>query len=352
MNYLFRAGTGEYACFRIPAVVVTTNGTLLAFAEGKKHKCADTGDIDLLLRRSEDGGKTWSDLQVLWDDAENTCGNPAPVVDEKTGKIFLLSTWNLGTDHEREIIDETSTDTRHAFVMSSSDDGTTWSDARDITRDVKRDNWTWYATGPGAGIQLKKKFRGRLVIPCDHIEAKTKKYYSHVIYSDDHGQSWQLGGRTPTDQVNECKVAELRNGDLILNMRNYNRSKKTRQISLSKDGGITWSEPRHDEALIAPICQASLTSHTFKGERRGCSVFSNPASVTKRENMTLCVSYDKGKTWPLMNVVHAGPVAYSDLVSLPNGDIAILYEGGDTSPYKEIAFEVFSSEDLTVIEKY
>src|SRR5690606_3877854 len=125
-----------------------TKGTLLAFAEGRKGGCSDTGDIDLLLKRSFDGGKTWGKLQVVWDDGENTCGNPAPVVDRETGQIFLLATWNLGTDHEKEIIKGKSKDTRRVFVSASVDDGETWKPMKEITKRVKRKAWTWYATGP------------------------------------------------------------------------------------------------------------------------------------------------------------------------------------------------------------
>ena len=346
-DYIFESGREGYTCFRIPAIVLTTEGTLLAFAEGRKKGCSDTGDIDLVMKRSADGGKTWSDLLVVWNDGENTCGNPAPVVDEETGEIFLLSTWNLGTDHEREIIKGESEDTRRVFVLSSSDDGNTWSDSRQITEAVKQASWTWYATGPGAGIQLKKgKYKGRLVIPCDHIQSGTKKYYSHAIYSDDHGKNWQQGGITPQDQVNECKVVELRNGDLMLNMRNYDRNKKTRQVAVSKDGGASWGELYHDGILIEPICQASLIQHKFPGQRRSCLIFSNPASEKGRVNMTLRLSYDDGKTWPYQKVVHPGPSAYSDLVSLPDGNVACFYEGGQKSPYEGIAFEVFTRKDF------
>lgn len=346
-NYVFESGKEGYACFRIPAIVRAPSGALLAFAEGRKNGCSDTGDVDLVLKRSEDGGKTWSPLQVVWNDAENTCGNPAPVVDAKAGKIFLLSTWNLGTDHERDIINLTSKDTRRVFVLSSSDDGKTWSNAREITRAVKPDNWTWYATGPGAGIQLEKgRYKERLVIPCDHIEADSKKYYSHVILSDDHGETWKLGGTTPQDHVNECKVVELSGGKLMLNMRNYDPRNKARQVSISKDGGLTWSDLYFDQTLIEPICQASIMKHRFPGDKKNVLIFSNPASQEKRVNMTIRISYDEGKTWPVSKVLHAGPSAYSDLVSLPNGTLACYYEAGHKSPYEGIAFEVLSKGDF------
>lgn len=337
LNHLFRSGQDGYQCYRIPAIVQTVKGTLLAFAEARKNNCSDAGDIDLVLKRSEDGGKTWSPMQIVWDDAGNTCGNPAPVVDQRSGNIILLSTWNLGEDREPRIIDQTSKDTRRIFVLSSSDDGHTWSAPREITSDVKLPNWTWYATGPGNGIQMhSRKFAGRLVIPCDHIEAGTKKYFSHIIYSDDGGQSWRLGGTTPQDQVNECAVAELPGGRLLLNMRNYT-SARIRQMAESKDGGLTWSPLRGDTTLIEPVCQASMIRYAYKGKKPFLA-FSNPASQTARTNMTVRLSSDHGKTWKQSQVLHAGPSAYSNLVVLPNGNLGCLFEAGAKSPYEGIVF--------------
>ncbi|NOR74337.1 MAG: hypothetical protein GQ525_04180, partial [Draconibacterium sp.] len=254
LNYIFKSGTEGYKSFRIPAIVTTNSGRILAFAEGRVNGSSDTGNIDLVMKSSDDEGKTWSQLKIIWDDSKNVCGNPAPVVDLETGEIHLLSTWNLGEDHEREIIAQKSKDTRRIFITNSKDDGENWTKPIEITSSVKLDNWTWYATGPCHGIQLKNgEQKGRLIIPCDHIEAETRKYYSHIIYSDDHGKTWQLGGTTPQDKVNECVIAELPDGKLLLNMRNYDRSKKARKISFSNDSGITWSDIEADTTLIEPI---------------------------------------------------------------------------------------------------
>ena len=338
LSHVFQSGAEGYACFRIPAIVRTNQGILLAFAEGRKNNCGDSGDIDLVLKRSTDGGKSWSALSVVWDDSGNTCGNPAPVVDRRTGKIVLLSTWNLGADREPQIIDGASRDTRRVFVMHSSDDGKTWSAAREITPQVKQPDWTWYATGPVNGIQLRKgKYKNRLIIPCDHIEAGTKKYYSHTIHSDDGGTTWALGGTTPSDQVNESTVAELPGGKLLLNMRNYT-SVRIRQTAWSRDGGATWSPLRGDTALIEPVCQASLLRYDAPG-RKPFLAFSNPASQTSRVHMTVRISYDHGKTWMRKALVHEGPSAYSNLVVLPNGNLGLLFEGGAKSPYEGIAFQ-------------
>ncbi len=332
---VFKSGTEGYHTFRIPAIVKAANGDLLAICEGRKIGRSDAGDIDMVMKRSSDGGKTWGSLQVIWDDGGNTCGNPAPVLDESTGKMVLLATWNLGEDSEHEIIEGTSVDTRRVYVITSEDHGASWSTPTEITSDVKEDDWTWYATGPGSGLQLKHtEYKERLVIACDHIEKDTRKYFSHAIYSDDGGVSWSLGGTTPEDQVNECEVAELPGGVLMLNMRNYDREQTYRQIAYSRDGGDTWTDQQHDIHLIEPICQASLQA-MIDGN---LLLFSNPAAADERKNMTLRFSYDWGYSWPAEIVLHAGPAAYSDLVEISNDVIGCLFEAGEESPYEQIVF--------------
>ena len=183
-----------------------------------------------------------------------------------------------------------------------------------------------------------------MIVPCDHIEAETKHYYSHVIYSDDKGNTWKLGGSTPQHQVNECAIAELSNGDLMLNMRNYDRDHKNRKVSLSKDGGISWSDIRSDETLIEPICQGSLLHSDRAG--KGDLFFSNPASTDSREKMTIRVSSDDGKSWLKKIVVNDGPSAYSDMVLINKKKIGILYEGGEKSAYEGISFEIVKLSEI------
>ena len=280
LKYIFKSGSEGYNTFRIPSIITTDSGVVLAFAEGRKNSSSDSGDIDLVLKRSTDGGKTWGDLIVIRDDSTNVCGNPSPVIDKKTGKIFLLSTWNRGDDTESEIINMTSVDTRRVYVMNSIDEGLSWSKPIEITDKVKKPNWTWYATGPVHGIQIREgSKKGRMIIPCDHIEANTKKYYSHIIYSDDGGSSWNIGGTTPQDQVNECSVAEIGKGKLILNMRNYDRTQMNRKISISNDYGESWGNIYDDKALVEPICQASILRYSFKGYGRNDLLFINPQKL-------------------------------------------------------------------------
>ena len=166
-SVIWTSGTNGYHTYRIPSIIVTTKGTVLSFCEGRRNSSDDTGDIDMLVKRSVDGGHTWSDQELIWRDAGNTCGNPCSVVDQKTGIIWLLMTHNLGVDRESMIIDKTSQGSRTVWVTASEDDGRTWRAPLEITNAVKREDWTWYATGPGNGIQLSS---GRLLVPCDHIE--------------------------------------------------------------------------------------------------------------------------------------------------------------------------------------
>lgn len=337
-NHIYKSNEGGYYCFRIPAIIKTKQGTLLAFAEARKNNCGDEGDIDMVVKRSTDKGKTWSALSVIWTDGENTCGNPAPVVDEATGKIHLLMTWNLGTDDISTINNGTSRDTRRVYKTSSVDDGVSWASPKEITSDVKLAAWGWYATGPCHGIQISKgTFKGRLVIPCDNIEKGAgRKGYSHVIYSDNNGETWKLGGVTPPISVNpnESTVAELEDGSLMLNMRVASNN-NLRMKSISTDGGITWSVPVDALGLVDPVCQGSLISTTVGTQHT--LLFSNPSSIT-RTNMTIKMSTDNGVTWPKAYSVFTGMSAYSDLVMIENNEVGILYEAGTARFSDGIAF--------------
>jgi len=347
LSFLFKSGEDGYNTYRIPAMTVTNKGSILAFAEGRKNNSSDTGDIDVVLKRSTDNGKTWSLTQVIWDNGENTCGNPAPVVDRETGTIFLLLTGNLEIDHEHQIINQTSKDTRRVFVSQSTDDGVTWTTPKEITQNVKKDHWTWYATGPCQGIQISNgPHKGRLVIPCNHVEAATSEYHSHIIYSDDHGKNWQLGGSTSGETVNECTVAEISNGKLLLNMRNFNSTNSFRKTSISEDGGITWSSLKSDETLIEPVCQASMHKYSTGKKESSKLLFLNPANSEDRCNLTLRLSFDEGINWHKSFTVYQGPSAYSDIFKLSNGNIGCLYEAGLVSPYEGIIFEQINLKEL------
>jgi sialidase-1 len=356
---IFIAGQDGYNTYRIPAVIRAQDGTLLAFCEGRKNNASDRGDIDLVLKRSTDAGRSWGRLQVVWDDSGNTCGNPCPVVDETTGTIWLFGTHNLGEDHETDIINKRAKGTRTPWLMRSDDHGVTWSRPVPMAATLKDPSWGWYATGPGIGIQIKHgPNAGRMIIPCDHsyddpggnLRDGPYEYGSHVIYSDDHGREWKLGG-VVRPKMNECQVVELTNpgGALLINMRSYLED-RCRAEALSKDGGLIWTPPQPQPALIEPRAQASLIRHRWpSGDSPGILLFSNPADRSHRVRMTVRASLDDGKTWPHAFLLHEHFSAYSSLVSLSETEIGCLYERGEgvqRRSYERITFARFTVQDI------
>lgn len=347
---VFVSGQDGYHTYRIPSIIVTTKGMVLAFCEGRKCGRSDAGDIALIVKRSSDGGETWGEALTVWDEGTSTCGNPCPVVDEETGVLWMLMTWNLGEDSEREIMGGTSRDTRRVFVSHSSDGGLSWAEPEEITDAVKKPEWSWFATGPGVGIQLRLGQRsGRLVIPCDSkVSGDPVGYYSHAIYSDDHGKTWQVGHVTG-DGTNECQVIERIDGSLLLNMRRArgNDFPQCRAIATSMDAGVTWSPLSYDETLISQRCQGSMIRYRPSDASGDLVVlFSNPAHTSERVGMTVRLSEDDGRTWAASRVVFPGPSAYSCLAALPDGNVGCLFEGGEEHAYEKIMLARFGLDWL------
>jgi sialidase-1 len=354
---LWKTGEGAYKGYRIPSVVVSPKGTVLAFAEGRNDG-GDSGDIDLVLKRSTDNGKTWGEEIVVWNEGLNTCGNPCPVVDEETGRIWLWMSWNDGKDDETEIIHKISALSRLPYVCFSDDDGLTWSEPVNMSATCKNPSWGWYATGPGFGIQIKNgKYKGRLVIPANHsyddpngtIRKGPYSYGAHVLISDDSGKTWRRS-ESITPACNESQVSELFDGSLLMNMRSYN-NQYSRAISKSNDGGETWSSIEHDYQLVESKCQASILNYgNFKG--KNYHLFSNPAVPVGRNHMTLKISNNDCQSWMTGKLVYEGPSAYSCLVRLPNGNVGIFYEAGEKKPYETMRFisippkMIFNSKDI------
>jgi sialidase-1 len=329
MQTIYQSGSATTHTYRIPALLVSKQGTLLAFAEARRNGGGDTANIDTVVRRSEDGGKTWGDEIIVFDEQDNVAGNPCPVVDQSTGRIWSLQTWNSHQVHESQMKAGFGEDSRRVFVTYSDDDGKTWAKAKDITPSAKQESWSWYATGPGAGIQLQRgKHKGRLVIPCDHTrlpEGGPKTHHSHILYSDDHGETWHIGAQTGHG-LNECEAVELENGDLMLNSRNHGVNEFHRGVSISKDGGQTFSSFHRDPALLEPRCQASIRRYRWaKGDKPGIILFSNPARKW-RDFLMLRMSYDDGMTWPDARIIFPYTTAYSDITVLSDGRIGVLLE--------------------------
>ena len=346
---VFISGTYGYDTYRIPSLVVTNKNIIIAFCEGRRNSKSDTGDIDVLAKRSSDGGKTWGLQQVIWDDGINTCGNPTAVVDRSNGVIWLLLTHNLSADSEEHLAQRIAKGTRTVWVCSSVDDGQHWSKPSEITNSTKKLDWGWYATGPGIGIQLEKGVhQNRLLIPCNHtiqpdlLKPEIFSYRDHIIYSDDHGLNWTLGGIVPWLDVDEPQAVELSNGDIMLNMRSAKKMRK-RITAISRDSGESFTDYTINKSLPEPPCQASILRYTQLNKNNiSRLLFSNPASAEKRVAMTVKMSYDEGLTWPIARTLHAGPSAYSVLTVLPSSKIACLYERGIIHPYERITFAQFS----------
>jgi sialidase-1 len=358
----FVSGTDGYDIFRIPAVVQSPGGDVLAFAEGRESG-SDSGDIDIVLRRSTDGGCTWEPLQVVSDMGANTIGNPAPVFDPATGQLILLSVRNGGDTHESEILrgEATPEGTRRVFVQTSDDEGLSFSEPREITASAKQANWRWYATTPGHAIALATgPYAGRLVVPANHSAAppagstdtgaEAKYYGGHTLYSDDHGQTWHIGfvedNYNGFINSNETTAAQLPDGRVYFNTREHNGSAPgTRADAYSLDGGQSL-EPtyRPQAALEGPVVQGSVLQ--LEGKKAPL-LYSGPRHPSSRAVMSIRASYDGGVTWNRTEDISGLPAAYSDLVQLDQRTVGLLYETGADYTYATIEFRRLDVKDVS-----
>ncbi|WP_432798485.1 sialidase family protein [Poriferisphaera sp. WC338] len=350
---VYTSGKDGYYMYRIPSIVTAPDGSLLAFAEGRKKSKSDSGDIDMLVKRSTDGGYTWSKQQIIWDDGPNTCGNPCPVVDQTTGTIHLLMTHNPGNYKESKP-EAPGVGTRTVWVTTSNDSGLTWSQPREITSDVKDSSWLWFATGPGIGIQIKNgPHAGRLLIPANYSRPEAinpsekwpgRAIGTYAFYSDDHGKTWQSSANTIEPHVNESQLVELPGGNVMTNMRAYFKDSR-RRSAISKDSGTTWSKPRKEDALIEPVCQASILRYSWPSQtEQSILLFANPAHKTKRRHLTFRASFDEGKTWPVSKMIYKGDTAYSSLIRLPGNNVGCFFE---RDGYKTMTLIIVPITELT-----
>ncbi|MFC4993404.1 exo-alpha-sialidase [Rubritalea tangerina] len=349
LNHLFACGKEGYKSYRIPALVTTKKGTLLAFCEGRKHHSHDHGDIDIVLKRSSDNGKTWSPLQIVFDNQNHVAGNPVPIVDQKTGRIHLLTC----TSDKHEYAIYKGEGRRAILIQHSDDDGKSWSKPRDISANIYPENWRWYATGPCSGIQIQKgKYAGRLVAPANHTvvedpNSDKNTFRAHSIYSDDNGKTWHLG-ESSAPGGNESALAEVDEDLLFQSIRMQSHRKGVRGTRYSKDGGQTWSPLQHDFNLPCPMCQGSVIRDYQTPKRL---IHANPGTGKGRTGMTLRISSDGGKSWPYAKTVLKTSSAYSDISLTKNGQIALLFEGGHRDYAKEgIIFQLVDPDTITLTD--
>lgn len=358
---VFQNGLEGYKCYRIPAIVKAPNGELLAFAEARRNNCGDFGDVEIVMKRSFDQGKSWSALQVVADNGADQAGNQAPVFDltdkrYPKGRLFLF--YNTGTAHEQEVREGKAI--REVWYKTSTDNGLTWTEAINITAKVSKPNhpainpaycfkedWRSYANTPGHGLQIQKgMYKGRIYIAANHSEgppqSMSKDYVAHGFYTDDHGQSFNLSPNVAYAGSNEAIAAETSDGSLLFNCRNQSGDAKYRIQAFTKNGGETWSEVKVMTDLPDPVCQGSMIDFEPKKEKK-VLIFSNLNSQTKREKLTIRVSKDDGKSWSVGKEIYAGAAAYSDLVVQKDQRIGVLYEKDD---YTKIVYTVFGYDWL------
>jgi sialidase-1 len=363
-SVIYTSGQEGHKTYRIPAIIKNKQGHLLAFAEGRVNGSGDFGDINIVLKISRNQGRTWSTLSTLVDYQDLQAGNPTPILDTTDprfpkGRIFLF--YNTGNNHENEIREGKGL--REVWYMTSIDGGLSWSKAENITSQVHRPNqpsrnsayafkedWRHYANGPGHGMQFTQgPHAGRMLIAANHSEGprgeRGSDYRAHAFYTDDHGDTFHLGASIAIPGSNESSATEISGGKLLMNIRNQRGDIRQRIIGLSDDGGGTWKETYFDPQLPDPICQGSILTIAQKKGRPFTLAFSNAADIKNRDNLTIRISQDDGRTWPITIPVDNGAsagespkdfTAYSDLVLIDSKHLGIVYERKD---YSQIVFK-------------
>ncbi len=346
---LFTNGQLGYGLYHIPGLAVTAKGTVLAVAEARRNG-GDWDMIDIVLRRSTDDGKTWGP-------AHKFCEVPGPKV--KNPAALRIGARPTDVTYNNPVLIPDRDGTVHAlfcleymrcFYMRSSDDGLTWSKPVEITSTFEKYHpdykWRVFATGPDHGIQLKN---GRLVVPVwlstGTGDGAHRPSITATIYSDDQGQTWLAGeiavpGTSTWINPNETTAIELADGRVMLNCRNESLANR-RLVTISNDGATGWSKPKFDEALVEPICMASLMRLSKKPESdKNRILFCNPDNLSvahgketpgknrDRRNVSVKLSYDEGQTWPVKKSVEPSWSMYSDIVVSPRGTILCFYGRG------------------------
>lgn len=342
-------GDDSVHSFRIPGLVTTSKGTLLAVYDVRRNSSKDLqGDIDVGLSRSQDGGQSWEPMRIIMDrgtwgdlpEGENGVGDPAILVDPQTGEIWVAALWMHGKadqmawNSSKPGLDPD--ETGQFLIVKSQDDGKTWSKPVNITSQIKNPEWNLFFNGPGKGIVMKD---GTLVFPAQYKDSEAMPF-STVIYSKDKGNTWQVGSGAKSNTT-EAQVVELQDGSLMLNMRD-NRG-GSRSVAVTEDLGQNWVEHSTSRsALPEPVCMASLIDNPFED---AMLLFSNPASEKGRSNITIKASLDDGKSWdPSQQVLldEGTGWGYSCLTMINKKEVGILYE----SSVSNITFQIVPLKEI------
>lgn len=318
-------------CFRIPAIVTAPNGDLIAAIDERVPGCGDlkwSKDINIVVKRSSDNGKTWSPMETVVNfPFGQSASDPSMIVDRDTKEIFMFYNF-MDLDRAKDIY--------YFHVVKSTDNGKTWGRPKDITDQIAKADWQtdFKFITSGRGIQTRG---GKLLHTMVNLNSGL-----HLFASDDHGRSWYLID-TPIQPADESKVIELADGSWMINAR-VNKA-GMRYVHRSSDEGKTWTTTSEPE-LIDPGCNASIIRYTAieNGFKKNRLLFSNAKNEKNRENMTVRISYDEGKTWSEGKTIYTGSSAYSSLTVLENGDIGLFFEQDD---YTRNPFVSFSLKWLT-----
>lgn len=324
--------------FRIPSLVTTKNGTLLAIGDGRLDSHADVPNrINFYIKRSTDNGTTWGESIIISNIEYG--GDACTVVDKTTGRIFIFYAYSQNKNIFGSNGNPNSDNCLKSKYIYSDDDGLTWSDPVDLTSDLYKPGDNSYWASGGTGIQLRNS---TLVIPIAIVRSGI--IYGGILYSTDHGNSWNRSQTNSFAKFDENTILELNDGRIMVNARNHYGT-TTRLITYTSDLGTTWEPYFFDNTLIDPICQGNIMRYTStrNGYDKDRILFSNPGNTSSRVDGTLRISYDEGQTWAYSKLYQEGDSNYSCITILPDGKIGILYEVN----HSLLRFKRFNLKDLT-----